>query len=151
MEDTGREHHHPSSEDTSAPVVSSKDSEPNEGAKQTARAEKARAIRKACAARDVEALAMHATSEGGLLEDGLRQIACESFWSKEGAHMDSTNRRTGPVLLRCDERQPLNTVPSTEVLRHADEEQVELDVNRSFVYYPKGMPLELPVQDEFGC
>jgi hypothetical protein len=29
--------------------------------------------------------------------------------------------------------------PSTALPRHADEEQVELDVNRSFVYYPKGM------------
>lgn len=34
-------------------------------------------------------------------------------------------------------------VPSNEFLRHADEEQVELDVNRSFVYYPKGVLLYL--------
>jgi hypothetical protein len=40
------------------------------------RAKKTSAIRKACAAQDVEALAMYATSEGGLLEDELRQIAC---------------------------------------------------------------------------
>jgi len=42
-----------------------------------ARAKKASAIRKACAAHDVEALVMHATSEGGLLEDELRQVACK--------------------------------------------------------------------------
>ncbi|KAJ5498023.1 hypothetical protein N7453_007074 [Penicillium expansum] len=90
-----------------------------------ARAEKVRAIRKACATRDVEALAAYATSEGGLLEDDLRQIA----W---------------PILLRCDEqRQQFDTVSSPELLRHVDEEQVELDVNRSFVYYPKAPEEEM--------
>jgi hypothetical protein len=40
------------------------------------RSKKASAIRKACEAQDVEALAVHATSEGGLLEDEIRQLAC---------------------------------------------------------------------------
>jgi hypothetical protein len=83
MEDTGKEKNHPSSEDISASDGSSKNSKVNEEAKQMARTKKARAIRKACAARDVEALAAHATSEGGLLEDGLRQIACELLCSRE--------------------------------------------------------------------
>lgn len=43
-----------------------------------ARAKKASDIRKACASHDVEELVRHATSEGGLLEDELRQIACKS-------------------------------------------------------------------------
>lgn len=42
-------------------------------------------------------------------------------------------------------------VPSNELLRHADEEQVELDVNRSFVYYPKGVLLYLCPKGELGC
>ncbi|KAF3028426.1 hypothetical protein E8E15_006150 [Penicillium rubens] len=95
----------------------------NEEAKQMARTKKARAIRKACAARDVEALAAHATSEGGLLDDGLRQIA----W---------------PIFLHCDNQMRqynASVPPSTALPRHADEEQVELDVNRSFVYYPKAV------------
>ncbi|CAI7621061.1 unnamed protein product [Penicillium glandicola] len=118
MENTRKEQINPSSEDISAPEGSYKYSNVSEGAQQMVRAKKARAIRKACAARDVEALAVHATSEGGLLEDDLRQIA----W---------------PILLQCDEQIQFDTVSSTELLRHADEEQVELDVNRSFVYYPK--------------
>ncbi|KAJ5374042.1 hypothetical protein N7517_006048 [Penicillium concentricum] len=125
MEDTGKEEINSSSEDTSALPSSVRNFNANEVAQQIARAEKARAIRKACAVRDVEALAVHATSEGGLLEDDLRQIA----W---------------PVLLRCDEqRQQFDTVPNTELLRHLDEEQVELDVNRSFVYYPKAPEEEM--------
>lgn len=66
--------------------------------------------------------------------------------------VDSTNWRTGPILLRCDEqRQQFDMVPSNELLRHADEEQVELDVNRSFVYYPKGVLLYLCPKGELGC
>ncbi|KXG53641.1 uncharacterized protein PGRI_006910 [Penicillium griseofulvum] len=124
MEDTGKEEINPTSEDAVASEDSSKRSSLNEGAQQMARAQKARAIRKACAVRDVEALAVHATSEGGLLEDDLRQIA----W---------------PILLRCNEQRQFDTVPNTENLRHADEEQVELDVNRSFVYYPKAPEEEM--------
>lgn len=75
--DTGKEQDYPSSEDISEYEESSGKLEGKSEAKQMARAEKARAIRKACATRDVEALAVHATSAGGLLEDDLRQIACE--------------------------------------------------------------------------
>lgn len=38
---------------------------------------KAEAIRRACDSRDIEALVSHATTEGGLLEDELRQRACK--------------------------------------------------------------------------
>jgi hypothetical protein len=44
----------------------------------SAKAEKAKAIRQACSSRDLEALALLATSEGGLMEDELRQVACKS-------------------------------------------------------------------------
>ncbi|CAG7977457.1 unnamed protein product [Penicillium nalgiovense] len=127
MEDTGKEKNHPSSEDISASDEFSKNSKMYEGSNKMARTKKARAIRKACAARDVEALAAHATSEGGLLEDGLRQIA----W---------------PIFLGCDNQilqYNASVPPSTELSRHADEEQVELDVNRSFVYYPKAPKEEM--------
>lgn len=81
MKDTGKEQNHPSFEDTSASEESFKNPKVNKGEKGMARAEKVRAIRKACATRDVEALAAHATSEGGLLEDDLRQIACKLLWN----------------------------------------------------------------------
>lgn len=77
MEDTGKEQDYPNSEDMSQSEESPKILKRRKEARQMARAEKARAIRKACAMRDVEALAVHATSAGGLLEDDLRQIACE--------------------------------------------------------------------------
>lgn len=41
-----------------------------------ARAEKVAAISRACDTNDVEALVSYATSEGGLLDDELRQRAC---------------------------------------------------------------------------
>ncbi|CAG8925683.1 unnamed protein product [Penicillium salamii] len=89
-----------------------------------ARAKKASDIRKACASQDVEELVRHATSEGGLLEDELRQIA----W---------------PILLQCDAKFPnFKTTYSQELPHHAEEDQVDLDVNRSFVYYPKNAPVE---------
>ena len=46
--------------------------------KEKARSEKAEAIRQACRSRNTEAIISHAVSEGGLLEDELRQEACKS-------------------------------------------------------------------------
>lgn len=46
--------------------------------KEKARSEKAEAIRQACRSRDTEAIISHAVSEGGLLEDELRQEACKN-------------------------------------------------------------------------
>lgn len=44
------------------------------------RAVKFAAIRRACDLRDLDALVSHATSEGGLLDDELRQMACGFLW-----------------------------------------------------------------------
>ncbi|KAJ5893778.1 hypothetical protein N7495_005469, partial [Penicillium taxi] len=93
--------------------------------KEKARKEKAEAIRQACKDRDVNALVEFATSEGGLLEDELRQKA----W---------------PIFLQCDENSRYNNLkPLDDLPRHADEDQVQLDVNRSFVYYPNAAEDEL--------
>jgi hypothetical protein len=46
----------------------------------------------------------------------------------------------GPMLLGC-EQQPsaADTLDTWKSLpRHRDEDQVQLDVNRAFVYYPNG-------------
>ncbi|KAL4741874.1 rab-GTPase-TBC domain-containing protein [Aspergillus similis] len=79
---------------------------------------KAEEIRTACDLRDINALVSHATSEGGFLRDELRQLA----W---------------PILLQSD--KDTENILSTEssLPRHRDEEQVQLDVKRSFVYYPE--------------
>lgn len=78
-------------------------------------------IAEACRDSDVTALAKLAASPGGLLEDGLRVDA----W---------------PLLLGCDsESLTLGNDDAWEGLPcHKDEDQVELDVNRAFVYYPNG-------------
>lgn len=51
----------------------------NSRLKKKARSAKADAIRQACKSRDLEALAAHGISEGGFLEDELRQMACKDL------------------------------------------------------------------------
>ncbi|KAF1949503.1 GTPase-activating protein gyp10 [Byssothecium circinans] len=78
--------------------------------------EKAALITTACEARDLEALVRLATSTHGLVSDILR-------------------RKAWPILLGChgtEEGTSWKGLPP-----HGDEEQVALDVNRAFVYYPK--------------
>ncbi|RAK99109.1 TBC domain-containing protein [Aspergillus ibericus CBS 121593] len=88
-------------------------------------AEKENAIRQACDLRDYDALISYATSEGGFLNDDVRRLA----W---------------PILLQCDRRgQDLDFTGWDELPPHVDEEQVQLDVNRSFVYYPECSDEEL--------
>ncbi|KAL4922733.1 rab-GTPase-TBC domain-containing protein [Aspergillus aurantiobrunneus] len=79
---------------------------------------KSEAIRRACDLRDIDALVLHATSEGGFLRDELRRLA----W---------------PILLQCDRDTQSTLSPERDLPPHRDEEQVKLDVNRSFVYYPE--------------
>lgn len=74
-------------------------------------------IRNACQSLDVDALILFAASKGGFLNDQLRKLAWPIL-------LGSTND-TGN-----EEWKHLPT--------HREEEQVALDVNRSFVYYPNG-------------
>ncbi|EPE26119.1 Ypt/Rab-GAP of gyp1p [Glarea lozoyensis ATCC 20868] len=75
---------------------------------------KTAAIIRACNRQDLESLRSLATSEGGLVSDDLR-------------------RRAWPLLLGPteDPRDDWRELP-----KHRDEDQVELDVNRSFIFYP---------------
>ncbi|KAK4193919.1 rab-GTPase-TBC domain-containing protein [Podospora australis] len=80
--------------------------------------EKKRAILEACARRNFKALEALAVSPGGFLTDSIRQQA----W---------------PILLGLDPNHPPASDQSWQSLpRHKDEDQVQLDVNRAFVYYP---------------
>ncbi len=48
----------------------------------------------------------------------------------------------GPLLLGCGIGSDSAGDTAWETLPvHADEDQVKLDVNRSFIYYPSGMPI----------
>ncbi|KAL8880393.1 MAG: hypothetical protein Q9198_002185 [Flavoplaca austrocitrina] len=73
---------------------------------------------------DIGALVRFATSPGGLVNDEVRGEVC----------------LPGPLLLGYN---PLKKAESTETAawqhlpRHKDEDQVRLDVDRSFIYYPK--------------
>lgn len=77
-------------------------------------------ILKACRDHDLPRLSDLATSKHGLVEDEIRRTA----W---------------PVLLGYRRDREKNKVPWTSLPAHRDEEQVKLDVHRSFVYYPQGI------------
>lgn len=103
---------------------------------------KAVSILDACKWRDIATLRTLATSEGGLVSDEVRRQACQCY---HGSLLCETDRITGPLLLgyidtyselQQLEKEVLNdwrTLP-----KHRDEDQVRLDVDRSFIYYPNG-------------
>ncbi|KAJ9642202.1 uncharacterized protein PV06_03232 [Exophiala oligosperma] len=85
--------------------------------------EKCRAIEDACKQGDLSTLVKLATSTGGLLTDEAR-------------------RQAWPILLGCnpqsrDAAQEQASQTWGKLPRHPDEDQVQLDVDRAFVYYPK--------------
>lgn len=84
------------------------------------REKKAVRITAACDSGDIPELAALSTSEHGFVNDGIRRIA----W---------------PVLLGCHEGTNIGKNSDwTALPNHRDEDQVRLDVDRAFVYYPNG-------------
>ncbi|KAK4465278.1 GTPase-activating protein gyp10 [Cladorrhinum samala] len=82
--------------------------------------QKKRDILEACESRDLAALRALAESPGGFLTDTIRQQA----W---------------PILLGLPSADLKTEAPEDfwkSLPRHKDEDQVQLDVNRAFVYYP---------------
>ncbi len=121
--------------------------------------EKTQKILAACKTRNIGDLQELAMSKGGFLTDANRAQACECCTD---VTLPSTIVRdvylyllsTGPILLgsvdswgSTDLDGEANPVPGAEdraedwrnLPRHRDEDQVKLDVDRSFVYYPNGM------------
>ncbi|TVY43850.1 TBC1 domain family member, partial [Lachnellula subtilissima] len=84
---------------------------------------KAAKILQACKWKDVHTLKALATSEGGLLSDDLRRQA----WPLLLGYPSHDN----DVESETEEREIWKRLP-----KHRDEDQVQLDVNRSFIYYP---------------
>ncbi|KFY42335.1 hypothetical protein V494_02462 [Pseudogymnoascus sp. VKM F-4513 (FW-928)] len=81
---------------------------------------KSKHIEEACRWKDTQQLRDLAVSEGGLVSDDIR-------------------RRAWPILLGFfpDNTEPIEDDQRWQELpRHADEDQVQLDVNRAFIYYP---------------
>lgn len=90
-----------------------------------ARDAKVASIREACQWKDIEKLRALATSEGGLVLDDVR-------------------RQAWPLLLGCTsskaevQREDEDAQTWRSLPKHRDEDQVRLDVDRSFIYYPHG-------------
>ncbi|KAI9696825.1 MAG: hypothetical protein M1836_005187 [Candelina mexicana] len=90
---------------------------------QEVQARKVASILDSCNTGDLESLIGLATSEYGFVEDDVRRIA----W---------------PTLLGCNKGDSYHEdicQDWREMPRHKDEDQVKLDVNRSFIYYPENM------------
>lgn len=87
---------------------------------------------------DHETLIALATSRNGLIDDEVRQIACMAMMSSP--YVSWLTLHSGPLLLGYNGRQSTTCISRSswrDLPTHRDEGQVELDVNRSFVYYPK--------------
>ncbi|ETI28193.1 hypothetical protein G647_00642 [Cladophialophora carrionii CBS 160.54] len=87
--------------------------------------DKRQRIEQACRQQDVRALIELASSTGGLLADDLRRKA----WPLLLGFAPEDSR---PVEQTRANQEHWRTLP-----RHPDEDQVQLDVDRAFVYYPK--------------
>ena len=103
------------------------------------RHEKRKQISKACKEHDVDALMGLADSIGGLLEDELRRSACTTT-TYPLQHFQKLTL-SGPILLAYP--GGVNEQATTQddnfwrrLPPHKDEEQVQRDVDRAFVYYP---------------
>ena len=98
---------------------------------------KADKIERACLERDLDCLIRLSDTSGGLLEDRLRQLACMTICLAYHALAMLLTLFLGPILLGCgNDTSGDSTVSWRNFPAHADEEQVQRDVDRAFVYYP---------------
>jgi len=99
-------------------------------------------IARACEEMDIDNLIRLATSEGGLLNDELRRRACE-YKVYTSSYLQDLMDCIGPMLIGSEagpDEKPDTNQPALwkDLAQHRDEDQVQLDVNRAFVYYPNG-------------
>ncbi|KAM0210255.1 hypothetical protein ACHAPA_006933 [Fusarium lateritium] len=87
---------------------------------------KAEKILEACKWRDIGRLRALAEAHGGFLSDTLRRQAWPVLLG-----LDVPSDEKEDILSAQDADDDWNQLP-----RHRDEDQVQLDVNRSFIYYP---------------
>ena len=106
-------------------------------ANSSGRGSKADKIEQACREKDLDCLIRLADTSGGLLEDRLRQLACMTTCHAYHSLATLLTLRLGPILLGCaNDTNDDSTVSWRDLPAHADEEQVQRDVDRAFVYYP---------------
>lgn len=94
----------------------------------TSKSEKATNILEACRWRNLDALRLLAESPGGFLTDKIRQQAWPVLLGLPSGHGEKPTR---PLS------QPADATSWKHLPRHRDEDQVQLDVNRAFIYYPE--------------
>lgn len=123
---------------------------------------------------DLDTVASLALSSDGLLSDDIRQDVCELYcpffpasrflWAgslaRPPAYLDDANLmhfHTGPLLLGYTDfrlgAENAESIPRKDwenLPPHKDEDQVRLDVDRSFVYYPKSMSYPLLLDFSFS-
>ncbi|KAF3917446.1 hypothetical protein ABW21_db0207625 [Orbilia brochopaga] len=112
------------------------DSDPDRDAKRM----KVDKLKILCDAKERDSIAALALSKHGLVDDDVRQQAWPLLLGYDPSIIKTeledakVKIEDGRVLLQ----DYLGRRPYTELPPHRDEEQVQLDVNRSFVYYPSG-------------
>ena len=94
--------------------------------------------------RDWHALGRLAASPGGFIDDEVRRIVCTCLASLQRCWYlppiaELTEPSVGPLVLGVEPSPNISGIADwKELPEHREEGQVELDVNRSFVYYPTG-------------
>ena len=136
---------------------------------QAATIKKTAELQSACNEGDTLRLKALASTKGGFLTDAVRREACmcESLPIFMSSHETLTDNGlflgTGPILLGLrprptlekEEGQPslsqgdtMDKIDWKQLPRHGDEDQVMLDVNRSFIYYPHSTISLAPSSEE---
>jgi hypothetical protein len=102
--------------------------------------------------RDWNVLADLAASPGGFIDDHIRRVVCmygndlEFPLSAPQLHLNP-DTVIGPLVLGGDNAQSSSSgINWRDLPKHREEGQVELDVNRSFVYYPTGKCITVLLQ-----
>ena len=85
-----------------------------------------------------------AASPGGFIDDEVRRIVCTCLASLQrllvfATYTSADRPSVGPLVLGVEPSPNISGIDWKELPEHREEGQVELDVNRSFVYYPTGM------------
>ena len=88
---------------------------------------------------DTSLIVQLASTVGGLQNDQVRRIACKFRESEIFAIYRFLTYHAGPILLGSSVTPGKAMRDWDQLPKHRDEEQVRLDVNRSFIYYPSSM------------
>lgn len=124
---------------TSPPGISTNSPDRDHG--ETKLAHKVDRILAACEdPHDLDHLIRLATSTDGLINDDVRKVACKSLAKMKRPDFLTLTATQGPLLLGYGSEESGFTGFARswrDLPRHEDEDQVGLDVNRSFIYYPK--------------